>query len=235
MSDRSEGPGGGEERAALAGGILAGAEEHATLLRSIVEVARSIFEAKAASVMLFDTEADELVFEAVVGEGEDTLVGQRIPSDTGVAGFVLASGEPLVIEDVNSDPRFARDVAERSGYVPNGLMVVPLMRGESAIGVLSVLDRPKERFSAAEMHLLAQFGTQAAIALDLLERSRRAQEVLASADEEEGEGDELADLARVLGEITDTGRREVALDLVDGIVRLLRELQGPPTIRFRER
>ncbi|MCB8971765.1 MAG: GAF domain-containing protein [Thermoleophilales bacterium] len=215
--------------------MLAGAEGHEALLRSIVEVARSIFEAKAASVMLFDAEADELVFEAVVGEGEDTLVGQRIPSDTGIAGFVLASGEPLVIEDVNTDPRFARDVAERSGYVPNGLMVVPLMRGEMAIGVLSVLDRPRERFSSAEMHLLAQFGTQAAIALDLLDRSRRAQGVLEGDEPDGGEDDELAGLARALGQIEDPGRRRAALDLVDGLVTLLGELQGPPTIRFRER
>lgn len=233
MSEPIEGD---AERAALATGILAGAEQHEALLRSIVEVARSIFEAKAASVMLFDSEADELVFEAVVGEGEDTLVGQRIPSETGIAGFVLTTGEPLVIEDVNTDPRFARDVAERSGYVPNGLMVVPLMRGEMAIGVLSVLDRPRERFSAAEMHLLAQFGAQAAIALDLLERSRRAQGVLASgAEEDKGDGDELAELAAALGQISDPGRQEAALDLVDGLVRLLRELQGPPTIRFRQR
>ena len=97
--------------------------------------------------MLFDAEADELVFEAVVGEGEETLIGQRIPAETGIAGCVLASGEPLVIEDVETDPRFARDVAERSGYVPKGLMAVPLMRGETAIGVLSVLDRPRERFT----------------------------------------------------------------------------------------
>ena len=53
-------------------------------------------------------------------------------------------------------------------------MAVPLTKGEAAIGVLTVLDRPRERFSSAEMNLLALFGTQAAIALDLLERSRRA-------------------------------------------------------------
>ena len=69
-----------QDRLSLAAGILAAGQEHAELLRSIVEVARSIFEAKASSVMLLDADADELVFEAVVGEGEDALIGQRIPS-----------------------------------------------------------------------------------------------------------------------------------------------------------
>ena len=222
-------------RAALAAGVLAASEEHAALLRSIVEVARSIFSAKASSVMLFDEESGELVFEAVVGEGEDTLVGQRIPSDTGIAGFVLASGEPLVIEDVDADPRFARDVAERSGYVPNGLMAAPLMRGETAIGVLSVLDRPRERFSGAEMQLLAQFSTQAAIALDLLRRARKAQDLLENDESSEEDAGELTELAAMIERISDSGRRDAALDMVDALVKLLRESQGPPPITLRRR
>ncbi len=223
------------ERTSLAAGILAAGEQHAELLRTIVEVARSIFGAKAASVMLFDAEADELVFEAVVGEGEDTLIGKRIPSGVGIAGFVLASGQPLVIEDVQTDPRFARDVAERSGYVPDGLMAVPLMSGEAAIGVLSVLDRPKERFSNSEMNLLALFATQAAITLDLLQRSRRAQAMLSDEELAEGERqDELEELAEALGRIEDRGRRRAALELVGAMASLIRESEGPPAIRFRK-
>lgn len=228
-------PGEGD-RSALAAGILAAGEQHAELLRSIVEVARSIFAAKASSVMMLDPEADELVFEAVVGVGEEELKGRRIPAETGIAGFVLASGQPLVIEDVEADPRFARDVAERSGYVPKGLMAVPLIRGEAAIGVLSVLDRPRERFSASEMHLLALFGTQAAIALDLLGRSRRAQAMLSDeSPPDDGESGELEDLAAALGLIDDPGQRRAALAMVDALAGLLRESQGPPPIRLRRR
>ena len=50
------------------------------LLQSIVEVARSVFSAAAASVFLLDEDTDELVFEAVAGEGADSLVGQRFPA-----------------------------------------------------------------------------------------------------------------------------------------------------------
>ena len=76
-----------------------------------------------------------------------------------------------MIEDVPSDPRFARDVAERTGYVPKGLMAVPLLHEERALGVLEVLDRPQDaRFTLAEMDLLGLFANQAAIALDLLQR-----------------------------------------------------------------
>ena len=172
-------------RAAVAAGALAARDAHRPLLQSIVEVARAIFGARAASIMLLDQQADELVFEAVTGEGEETLVGRRIPSGTGIAGWVAASGQPLVVEDVAADPRFAVEEARRTGYVPKGLMAAPLLREDRVLGVLNVLDRPeRRRFSVAEMDLLGLFASQAAIALDLLIHARRVQTVLDTAGED---------------------------------------------------
>lgn len=191
-------------RAAVAAGVLGSEEGYRALLQSIVEVARAIFKAKASSIFLLDEDADELVFEAVSGEGQESLIGQRFPSSTGIAGFVLVSRQPLVIEDVVADPRFAREAAEGTGFVPKGLMAVPLLHEERALGVLEVLDRPRDsKFSLAEMELLGLFANQAAIALDLLQRARRAQSALA------GEG-ELGVVARVAAALE--GRREEGSD-----------------------
>jgi GAF domain-containing protein len=191
-------------RAAVAAGVLGAEEQHRALLQSVVEVARAIFAAKASSVFLLDEENDELVFEAVAGEGAEALIGQRIPSSTGVAGWVLVTRQPLVLEDVGSDPRFAREVAESTGYVPHGLMCVPLLHEEKSLGVLNVLDRASQ-FTLEEMELLGLFANQAAIALDLLQRARRAQAVLAET------GDDAEALARVAalleGEQGDAGRK----------------------------
>ena len=137
-------------RAAVAAGVLGAEEEHRALLQSVVEVARAIFAARASSVFLLDEEADELVFEAVSGEGAESLIGQRIPSSTGIAGWVLVTRQPLVLEDVGYDQRFAKDVAESTGYVPKGLMCVPLLHEEKALGVLNVLDRASQ-FTLEEM------------------------------------------------------------------------------------
>jgi GAF domain-containing protein len=177
--------------AAVAAGVLPSEERFGELLRSIVEVARSIFRARGSSIFLLDEESDELVFAAVASEEEQSLVGMRIPSSTGIAGWVLSSRTPLVIDDLGRDPRFARDVAEKTGYVPQGLMAVPLLHEERSLGVLQVLDRPQNsRFSLQEMELLGQFANQAAIALDLLASARRARAAL------EGSGD-VAAVARV--------------------------------------
>jgi GAF domain-containing protein len=133
-------------------------------LQSIVEAARASFGARASSILRLDEETDELVFAAVAGEGADSLVGRRIPSSTGIAGWVLVTREPLVVDDLARDPRFGREAAESTGYVPRGIMAVPLLRGERPLGVLEVLDRP-ERDDAADTDLLGLFARQAAIAL----------------------------------------------------------------------
>jgi len=189
-------------QAAVAAGVFGAEEDYRALLHSVVEVARAIFRAKASSIFLLDAQADELVFEAVAGEGADTLVGKRFPSSTGIAGWVLVTGQPLVIEDVAADPRFGRDAAESTGFVPKGLMAVPLLHEERSLGVLEVLDRPKDaRFTLAEMELLTLFANQAAIALDLLQRARRAQAALSGTSESAV----LARLAAKLEERADDG------------------------------
>jgi GAF domain-containing protein len=203
-------------RAAVAAGVLGAEDQFRGLLQSIVDVARAIFKAKASSVFLLDEATDELVFEAVAGEGADSLVGQRFPSSTGIAGFVLVSRQPLVIEDVLADPRFSKETAESTGFVPKGLMAVPLLHEERALGVLEVLDRPQDtRFTLAEMELLGLFANQAAIALDLLQRARRARQAL------EGEG-RLAPLARVAARLEE-GDRDAAFELLRALERVLAE------------
>jgi len=203
-------------RAAVAAGVVGSSESFRELLSAIVTVARSIFGAKASSILLLDEETGELVFEAVVGEGEESLLGVRFPAGRGIAGWVLATRTPLILEDVKTDPRFAGDVAEGSGFVPSGLMAAPLLHEERALGVLEVLDRPeRSHFSLQEMDLLGLFANQAAIAVDLLLRARRAERLL-----EEGGGD-LEVVAR-LAEVVDgleEGQRTAGM-------RLLRDLAG---------
>jgi GAF domain-containing protein len=201
-------------RAAVAAGVFGAEEGYRALLRATVEVARAIFRAKASSVFLLDDERDELVFEAVAGGGPESLVGRRFPSSTGVAGWVLVTRQPLVIDDLAQETRFARDVAESTGYVPRSLMAVPLLVDDRVLGVLEVLDRPTaEPFSLAEMDLLGLVGNQAAIALDLLQRARRARAAL------DGEG-ELARFAARLEHASEE-RKAAGHDLLRALEALL--------------
>jgi GAF domain-containing protein len=203
-------------RAAVAAGILGSDEAYRQLLQATVEVARGIFAAKASSVFLYDETTDELVFEAVAGEGLQ-LIGERIPSSTGIAGWVLVTRQPIVLDDVTQDPRWGgEEIAKKTGYVPKGLMAVPLLHEEESLGVLQVLDRPQEtRFSLEEMELLGLFANQAAIALDLMRRARRATAVL------EDSGADAVALARLAERLDKLEGKERTAG-----VELLRSLDG---------
>jgi GAF domain-containing protein len=209
--------------AAATAGVLDNEAQHRALLKSIVDTAVAIFRARASSIFLLDEEADELVFEAVAGEGEESLVGTRIPSSTGIVGWVLVTRQPLIIDDLSNDPRHARSVAERTGYVPKRLMSVPLLHEDEALGVLQVLDREDDaRFGLEQMELLGLFAAQAAIALALLQRARRAGAAL------EGAGDEANDVARlaVAVDALAPGDRENALTLLRALEKLLAGLSS---------
>jgi GAF domain-containing protein len=80
-------------------------------------------------------------------------------------------------------------------------MAVPLLHDERALGVLEVLDR-QSHFTLAEMELLVLFASQAAIALDLLQRAREAEAALAGA----GELAVVARLAAALERLGDEAR-----------------------------
>jgi GAF domain-containing protein len=184
------------------------------LLQSTVQVARAVFGARAASILLHDEPAGELWFAAVAGEGADSVTGLRIPAASGVAGWVLSARQPIVLEDVASDPRYAEEVAALSGYYPKGLMAAPLLAADRALGVLEVLDRPQRtQFSLIELDLLGLLADQAAIALTI--------EGNADRDRDRGESPAVLRRLEEALERLDGERRERAEDLVDALTRLL--------------
>jgi GAF domain-containing protein len=204
---------------AVAAGTLADDEQHRALLQSIADVARAIFAARASSIFLLDEATEELVFEAVSGEGEGALIGMRLPASAGIAGWVLVTRQPIAVDDLASDERFSRSAAEATGYVPNALMAVPLLHEDAVLGVLSVLDPPEgSRFGMAEMELLGLFAAQAAIGLALLLQARRARAALT------GENTTATAVARIAAALE--GRED------DAAHRLLQALEDILAGRF---
>ena len=204
--------------AAVAAGVLAAENDFADLLRSVVEVARAIFGARASSILLL-RRGDRRA--RLRRRGRRGRAGSRRAAHAlrhGHRGLgAVVTRPPLVLEDVANDPRFAREVAEKTGFVPSGMMAAPLLADERALGVLQVLDRPKRsRFSLQEMELLGLFANQAAIALGLLDSTRRARAAL------DGVGD-ISVVARLAASLTrlEGERRAAGLALLEQLELLL--------------
>lgn len=110
------------------------------LLTSTVTLARTLFTATAASLLLTDTHTGELVFEATSGHGETHLIGTRFPTDRGIAGWVATTGEALIVQDLTDNPVFARDIARQTSYIPDSIMAAPVTHTGTVLGVLEILD-----------------------------------------------------------------------------------------------
>jgi GAF domain-containing protein len=192
---------------------------HRELLRATVDAARGVFGAQACSILGHRPQDGQLVFEAVSGRGADFLVGERFAADRGIAGWVLLSGEPVIVDDLADHGVFDRALAETTRYVPTALMAAPLLAGDEVIGVLEVLDRdPAERSSLRDLDWLGLFAGQAATALDLVRRARDARELLRG--DSPAELADVADLARAFAALP-AERREVGRRLLRALAETL--------------
>lgn len=131
-----------------------------------METALGIFAARSASIAVLDHATGEFVFAAVAGESERDLVGSRFAAGEGIAGAAVADRQINVVDDLDDDPRFARDIAVETGYVPDAMLVAPLLHGDDVRGVLWVLDpRRPGMHPERELDLLRRFADQAALTL----------------------------------------------------------------------
>ncbi len=158
-----------QTRARLAGLIeinqlLMGTVEAEDLLRAILSSAIRLFSAQGCSLGLVDEVAGQLAFTTM--EGEARVEEFRIDLGQGIAGLVARTGQPLVSNDVSTDPRWFGGVDQKTGFHTTSILCVPLKRRGRIIGVIEALNTTKaEGFSQADMELLLAFGSLAATAL----------------------------------------------------------------------
>jgi GAF domain-containing protein len=219
-------------------GATVGQAPYHALLDGIIQAARRLFDAGAASILLLDHATNELAFEAATGGGN--VLNMRIPAHQGIAGWVVMTGEPIAVSDVRRDPRWARDFAESTGYVPQSIMAVPLLLNEDVEGVLEVLDKKNQgSFGLDDMELLGLFAHPAAIAVEqarmvtkigslMVEELRRiaeeentgvARDAGIALEQGSGTPDRTLELARLVHTIGRKGdkSRELAIEILTSV------------------
>jgi hypothetical protein len=138
------------------------------VLSRIMDEAKTLLGAEAASVFLVDREAQEL-FSTVNSTGGEL----RIPVSAGIAGHVASTGEPVIIDNAYSDSRFNRSVDVRTGFTTRSVLCVPLnTRKDGVIGVVQLVNKTNsaqhdvtEGFTADDLQFLQVFACQAAAAI----------------------------------------------------------------------
>jgi GAF domain-containing protein len=152
-------------------------DESARILQSMLDFARVVFDAPAASVFTYEEATDELLFETSSGVGGSALAGSRMPATAGIAGLVVQTSMATIAGDLNQNPNFNRDLADRSGYVPDAICAAPLLFDDDLLGVIEILDPNLQRFGSLDvMTIVEGLADQVAISLYVLRELRRSRE-----------------------------------------------------------
>ncbi len=158
-----------------AGKSIGSAANLKELLRQIVALASSVTDARVGSIMLLDDREENLTIEAAIGLEQEVVDSTILPVGESIAGYVAQHGEPLVVEDVESDDRFRRTSKERYGQA--SLLSAPLKIKNRVIGVINMANKEGgSTFTKNDLRLLTTFASQAAVVVDdanQFEKNRR--------------------------------------------------------------
>jgi adenylate cyclase len=133
------------------------------LLTTLVEVTANETDAERGSLFLNDAATGELYSRVAQGTFNREI---RLLNTEGIAGAVFQSGEGQIVHDAYADPRFDRDVDEKTGFKTRSILCAPIKtaRGET-IGVVQTLNKRSGRFTTEDLQLLEAMALQAASAL----------------------------------------------------------------------
>lgn len=157
---------------------LAATLELERLLNLILDKAIEILHTEAGTFMLTLEDTGELEFRVVRGPAGVDLLGKRLPIGTGLAGTAAQSGRPVIQNKVQEDHRWYGDIDPKEEFVSQSILSVPLIRKNTVLGVLQVINKHNGApFNDEDESLLSAFAGQAVIALEnarLLEQTDHA-------------------------------------------------------------
>jgi signal transduction histidine kinase len=134
------------------------------LLNRIIEAAKELTQTEVCSILLVDRKSGQLYFEAATNL--PSLHSIVVPMEGSIAGYVVRTGEPLVVPDVRHDPRFYRQADEQSDFTTRSILAAPLITRDKVIGVLEAINKKGEsEFTDEDLELLTVLGSQAAVAV----------------------------------------------------------------------
>jgi HD-GYP domain-containing protein (c-di-GMP phosphodiesterase class II) len=137
------------------------------MLDQVIRLTQDTLKANAASVLLFDDLGRDLYFAATTGPVDAALKKVRVSARAGIAGKVLSSGQPMIVNDVSRNANFDRNIDATTGYETKSLVCAPLIVNGRTLGVIEVLNkRDGCRFNNRDLNAVATVANEAAMAIE---------------------------------------------------------------------
>ncbi|MBI1821203.1 MAG: diguanylate cyclase [Nitrospirae bacterium] len=146
------------------------------LFKTIIDQATSMLHAEQGSLMLVEEDTGDLKIKVIKGINQKIVEGRRIQAGEGVAGKVLQEGVPLLVQDMENDPRVL--LPKRSRYKTTSFISVPITLDHRPIGILNVADKFNEPFfTEKDLQIALTISGYASMAIERSEFYRRSEEL----------------------------------------------------------
>ena len=209
--------------------------EHPSLeatLRNTVDVATTLSKAEHGSFLLFD-ESGQLI-DCIMVHNEITpperFAVVSSVMNNGLAGWVARHRETALIADTMNDPRWLRQ--DTSHYQARSVLCVPIIRGQTLLGVLTLSHPEPNHFAPTQAELMTAAAHQMALALDNARLYSSIQQELVERRRAEGELQKERDFTSAL--IDTAGSLVAVLDRQGRVVRFNRTCERITGVRFEE-
>lgn len=130
------------------------------------------------SMLLRHEGSDDLLFSIVVGPAAARLMGARVKTGEGIAGWVAANAQPTLVVDAPSDPRFASRFDAQAEFHTGSVLAVPMRSHGKVLGVIELVNATgRSAFKEEDLRTLATIADYAAIAIENARNFRKIQEL----------------------------------------------------------
>jgi diguanylate cyclase (GGDEF)-like protein len=135
------------------------------ILGAIMDKMAQFFGPERWSLLMVDDVSGELYYAIAVGENAESLKGLRVPLGEGVAGWVAATGNPLIVPDVALDPHWSAFATKHPDLRIQSIACVPVRAGNKTLGVIQLLNSKLDLLSEYSISFLRILCDYAAIAI----------------------------------------------------------------------
>jgi signal transduction histidine kinase len=149
------------------------------LLNLITATATELLECESASILLYDEKNPSLFFAAVTGSDPAELAKIPVPIEGSLAGTIFRTNRPMILNNVEQDPRHYSLVSDHIKFKIKTLLGVPMPIKDRTMGVLEAVNKRDGVFTESDAEILSVTAAHAAIAINnarLLQATQRALE-----------------------------------------------------------
>jgi signal transduction histidine kinase len=149
------------------------------LLQQITATATELLDCEASSILLYDEKNPRLYFAAATGSDPAELAKIPVPIENSLAGTIFRTNQPMILNNVEQDPRHYSFVSDQVKFKTRTLLGVPMPIKDRTMGVLEAINKRDGEFTERDVAILSVTAAHAAIAINnarLLRQTKQALE-----------------------------------------------------------